>query len=674
MSLRKRLLRILVILAAVTGFGGYFVFQVTLFNPLESGYEFDVSTLTPRDVDFFVAKAQLAQDFEEFPNLKIAGEVTDSSAWRAWKRSPEFQEFDVAYGYEEALGQLKDLPEQLGGLDLLSIFGGEDLAVAGYFRGPELAQADWAIYGRVSFLGKLGVAALSYPGLLGLDQQGLTVAVEEDLVALSGPQLQREIFVGRVRDVAVIGTSAELVRAATDLEARGGEDSFGQSANYFDHIQNARRSVKATEVELFIDWRAYAENMRLSGRWPDPESQDYFPAFMGRLFQLGSLKSAVGVMGFDHGVTLDLHGELSSELMTGAQKRIYRERGVERSWFMSNPAQVARADSAFFLYMEINVGDLLRELLAAAEPALRSNVEDLVRGTGRYNSSEQLIEELDTIFQGRVALVVRQNDYPVREDDPPHNDVPVPAIAVVLWTDGDESALVRIGALHDMITENQGRLGLEGRAGSGGVFMNPLSTGHEVWEFWTQFVDGTGHIATGVDGRRYIVSNSYSMIEDMIRVYNEGGRGSERLSERPDFRQLVREGLPQANAVMWANPRELAKVTGKFAQYDAERAVLDNIDWRSELEREEMAVMREQFPGQDRERLDAATQARLDELVKPRLDALRVRLMEEQVPVIRARMERTAKYQTVVSGMLVMLALDPKHWDLTVSALMPFDE
>ena len=674
MSLRKRLLRILVILAVVMGFAGYFVFQVTLFNPLEGGYEFDVSTLTPRDVDFFVAKAQLAEDFDEFPHLKIADEVTDTSAWRSWKRSPEYLEFNRTYGYEDALAQLERLPEQLGGLDLLSIFGGEDVAIAGYFRGPDLAQADWAVYGRVSFLGKLGVAALSHPGLLGLDQQGLSVAVEEDLVALSGPQLPREIFVGRVKDVAVIGTSAELVRAASDLEARGGEDSFGQSANYFDHIQNARRSLKATEIELFIDWRAYAENARLSGRWPDPESQDYFPAFLGRLFQLGTLKSAVGVMGFDHGVTLDLHGELSSELMTSEQKSIYRERGVERAWFMSNPAQIARSDCAVFLYMEIDVGDLLRELLAAAEPALRSNVEDLVRGTGRYNSSAQLIEELDTIFQGRVALVVRENDYPARDDDPPHNGVPVPAIAVVLWTDGDESALVRIGQLHDMITENQGRLGLEGRDGGGGVFKNPLSTGHEAWEFWTQFVDGTGHIATGIDGRRYIVSNSYSMIEDMIRVYNEGGRGSERLSERPDFRQLVREGLPQANAVAWINPRALSAVTGKFAQFDAERAVLDNIDWNTELAREETLVLREQFPGQVRGRLDQATQERVDELVRPRLEALRARLMDEQVPAIRSRMERTAKYRNIVSGMLIMLALDPKNWDLTVAALMPLDE
>jgi len=674
MSLRKRLLRILVILAVVTGFGGYFVFQVSFFNPLEGGYEYDISTLAPRDVDFFVAKAQLAEDFDSFPHLGIADQVKDTPSWRAWKRSPEYAEFDEAYGYEAALAQLEALPEQLRGLDALSIFGGEDLSVAGYFRGPDLAQADWVVYGRVSFLGKLAVASLAHPGLIGLENQGLSAAVEEDLVSLSGPQLAREIFVGRVKDVAIIGTSAELVRAATDLEARSGEDSFGLSANYFDHIQNARRSVKATEVELFIDWRAYAENMRLTGRWPDPESEDYFPAFFGRLFQLGSLKSAVGVMGFDHGVSLDLHGELSSELMTPAQKTIYRERGAERAWFMANPAQIARADSAFFLYLEIDVGDLLREMLAAAEPALRSNVEDLVRGTGKYNSTDQLIEELDSIFQGRVALIVRENDYPAREDDPPHNGVPVPAIAVVLWTDGEQSAHQRISALHSMITENQGRLGLEGRAGSGGVFLNPLSTGHEVWEFWTQFVDGTGHIATGIDGRRYIISNSYSMIEDMIRVYNEGGQGAERLSERPDFRQLVREGLPQANAVVWVNPRSLSKVTGKFAQFDAEREVLDNINWESERAREEEAVLREQFPGQQRGRLDAATQEAVNQIVGPRLDAMQVRLMEEQVPVVRARLERASTYREIASGILIMLALDPKQYDLTMAALIPLGD
>lgn len=674
MSLRKRLLRIALALFIVLGFGGYFLFQLAFFNPLEGGYEYDVSTLAPRDVDFFVAKAKLADDFGEFPELRIGEQVADSSAWRAWKRSPEYREFDQAYAYEDTLAQLYALPDQLAGLDPLSIFGGQDIAIAGYFRGPDLAQADWAVYGRVSFLGKLAVASLAHPGLIGLEDQGLAAVVDGDVVTLSGGQLARELHVGRVRDVAVLGTSLELVKAATDLEARGGENSFGQGATYFDHIQNARRSLEGNEVELFIDWRAYSENMRLTGRWPDPQSIDYFPAFLGRLFQMGSVKSAVGVMGFDHGITLDLHGELSSELMTAAQKRIYRERGVERSWFMSNPAQIARADSGLFLYMEIDVGDLLRLMLEAAEGALRSNVEDLVRGTGQYESVDQLIDELDGIFQGRVALIVRDNDYPAREDDPPHNGVPVPAVGVVLWTDGSTEAQKRIDRLHDVITENQGRLGLEGRLGSGGVFKNPLRTGHEVWEFWTQFVDGTGHIATGIDGRRYFISNSYSMIEDMIRVYNEGGRGSERLSERPDFRELVREGLAHANAVLWVNPRTLERVTGKFAQYDAEREVLENIVWENERAREEDEVLREQFPGKQRGRLDDATQAAVNDLVNPRLEALRMRLLEEQVPQIRARMERTARYRAAVSGMLVMLALDPKHYQLTLSALIPLDQ
>jgi len=674
MTFKKSLLRVTLIVAGVLAFAGYFLFQVTLFDPLESDFEFDISTLVPRDVDFFVAKAHLAEDFESFPRLRIADQIESSAAWREWKRSPEYVEFDQAYGYEDMVAQLEGLSAQLGGIDPLSIFGGKDIAVAGYFRGPDLAQADWAVYGRVGFLGKLAVAALQYPGMIGLERQGLAAAVDDDVVALSGAGLPREIFVGRVKDVAVIGTANALVRAAGELEARGGKDSFGQGATYFDHIQNARRGTEDKEIELSFDWHAYAENMRLTGRWPDTQSVDYLPAFLGRLFQVGSLKSAVGVVGFDQGVTCNLHGDLSSELMTPMQKRLFRQRGVERSWFMTNPAQIARQDAALFVYLQIDIGDLLREMLAAAEPALRSNIEDLVVGTGHYNSSDQLIDELDSIFQGRIALIVRELDYPVREDDPPHNDVPVPAIAVVLWTDGTESAHQRITALHQMLTENQGRLGLEGREGTGGVFKNPLSTGHEVWEFWTQFVDGTGHIATGIDGRRYIISNSYSMIEDMIRVYNEGGRGSQRLSERPDFRQLVHEGLPEANAVLWVNPRTLSKITGKFAQFDAEREVLGQIDWVSERAREETAVLAESFPGKRRGGLDDATQEAVNAIVNPRLEELRMRLMDEQVPLVRRRLERMAKYREVVSGLLVMLALDPKEYDLSLAALTPLDD
>ena len=674
MNLRKPIVRVLLAVTVVLVLGGYFAFTRLLFDPMEGRYEADVATLVPRNVDFFVAKARLSDDFDGFPRLAVTDEVTDTRAWRTFQRF-DYPELEQRYGLTPALEQLQVQLDQMGGIDLLKVFGGTDLALAGYFTGPDLAMSDWTAYGRLNWMGKAAVSLLSFPGLIGLEQQGLAAAVEEDHVALSGGQLSREIYVTRIRDVGIVGTSLEMVRDALELEARGGEDSFGQSANYFDEIEQARRGARRDELELFVDWHAWSEKSLRGGRWPDPESQEFLTAFLGRLFQLGSLKSFAGVTGFDRGVTLDVHGQLSSELMTSEQKRIYRQRGVERAWLKHNAARMARSDSALFLYLQIDLGDLLREILAAAEPALRSNVQDLVRSTGEYNGVDALFDEIRSLFRDRVALIVRVNDYEWKADDPPHNDVPVPAISVILWHDGSELALQRIDDIHNLVVRNQGRLGLKGPGGERGVYTNTIASGHEIWEFWNPLVDGTGHLAAVPDSSGfYVISNHYRMLEDLVSVFYTGGSSHPRLSERIDFRELLDDALPQANVVLWMDPRELSDIRGRFFQQQAMYQVESGINWTVERGREENEVLREQFPGKVRGQLDQDTQDRVDAIVNPRLEALRQRLLEEQVPVIRARLERSSIYANMVSAVLVMLALDPKAFDLTASVVVPLDE
>jgi hypothetical protein len=609
----------------------------------------------PRDVDFFAAKAELARDFADFPRLAAAERIEDTKAWRAFERS-EFPSLDEQFQISAALEQLAGLRQQLRGIDPLSIFGGQDVVLAGYFRGPDLALADWAAYGRVSWLGKVGVALLRFPGLIGLEGQGLTAAIEEDHVALSGEGLPRELFVARVRDVVVVGSSLDLVRKALELDAREGVDSFAQSAKYGDFIENADRGPRRDELELYFDWRAWSENKKLGGRWPDPDSQDYVPRLLARLFQAGSLRNVSGVVGFDGGIGLDLHGELSSELMTTVQKQIYRQRGVERGWFLENVARMVRADAALVLYLQVDIGDLLRELFAAAEPDLRSLIEDQIRATGAYNGVEPLIAELGELFRDRVAVIVRENTYvtPAPADgaderpdsigDAPHNAEPVPAIALMLWTDGSREALAKIETLHQLVNKNQGRIGLRGPDGASGVYNNQISTGHDVWEFWSEFIDGTGHIATAADYDRYLITNHYRMIEDLMRVFGQGGSRYPRLSERPEFRALMEESLEQSNAV------------------EIERA------------NQEARVVREQFPGQARGDLDPATQAKVDAIVTPILEEMQQRQRDEQIPAVMAELQRQDLYLSAASGVLVTLGLDQSFFDLKAQALLPLDE
>ena len=209
------------------------------------------------------------------------------------------------------------------------IFGGGDLAIAGTFKGRDLAQADWAVYGDVDWVGKLAVALLRHPGLIGLEKQGLEAKVERDWVVLSGPRLLRPLCIARIRDVVIVSSQPEMVRAALELRDKGYQDSLHQSAPYFDHIQNAERNTRRDEFEVALDLAALREALKLPGNLPDSKSQDFAPAFFGKYFQLGAIKDVVGVLGIDDGLVVDLHGTLSPEVTTPVQDRFYRTRGIE---------------------------------------------------------------------------------------------------------------------------------------------------------------------------------------------------------------------------------------------------------------------------------------------------------------------------------------------------------
>jgi hypothetical protein len=673
---KPRFLRLVLTLLLVLAFVGYFAFSTFLFSPTEGDYEPDIATLVPRNVDFFVAKARLSEDFARFPRLELEDDLAATPAWRAFVGSQDYAALRQKVDVEAALAQIEAQLAQLKGIDPLKAFGGRDLAVAGWARGPDLAQSDWAAYGRVNWMGKLAASLLRHPNLIGLSDRGLNAAVEEDHVALTGGQLARTMYVTRVRDVVVVGTSLELVRGARDLEARAGQDSLGQSAAYDEHIHASRiRSAERNELELFVDWRSASEKARLAGRWPDPQSPFQMTALAARFFQLGSIKDLAGVVGFDRGLRARLHASFSSEMVGPAAEKLYRQRGADVGQIVRDAAGLAPADTGLFAYLHVGVGDLLREFLETAEPALRTNLDDLVRGTGKYAGTEALINELDALFRGRMALIVRRNDYKPDPLDPPNDGAPVFAVALVLWTDGSDKAHAKINELRRLVAAHQGSLGLQGREpGKGGVFSNVLTaTGNDYWEYWSPLVQGTGHLADTYDKELYLVSNSLHMLGHLFETLSRPTT-SGALSKDATFQGLLKEGLDHANALVWVAPRELSDTARKMSERAASNAVLGGLDLGRERVREEALVLRQDFGGKRVQELAPDEKARLDELVDARMGELQVRMTSEQVPALQAAYLRRIQYAELCRAALWMVSLDPKWMETSLSVVAPLGD
>jgi hypothetical protein len=460
MSLKSRALRITLIVLCVLFIAGYLGFTTAFYNPMEGSLKVHPGALVPRDVDFFVSRAGLGEAFDTFPRLKVMDRLEQNPGWQTWQSSPEYKELAKDLKVEENLAQLQAAVGEIPlGYKPDQLFGGEDLVIAGYFKGADLARADWAAYGRANWLGKLGAAALLHPTWLGLEDRGIKATVTGEITALSGGQLPRELFVTRKKDVVVVATKMELAKAVHDLEARTYADSFFQSAMYLDHIQNAPRSKDRREFEVWVNVRKLLENLGVRGQLPNPASQEFTPAFFGRLFQLPSVKNVVGVVGVDEGMTVDLHGDFASETITPEMQKFYRSRHFDQNELLFQAAQMAPADTAFFGYFRGDLGDTLRSLLAAAEPDLRNNIEDVFRQTRKYPNLASVVTELENALKDRAVIIIRPNDYPPDKSGPPHNDVPVPAIAVVFWSKNVE-AIVRF---RETIGQNPHIFGLKGR-------------------------------------------------------------------------------------------------------------------------------------------------------------------------------------------------------------------
>ena len=670
---RSRLLKIAGIVLLLLAFIGYFTFSTLLFSPFEGGLANHVAGLVPRQVDFYFSKGGLERDFSRFPELALTEDLERNETWQSFRASTEYVELEQKLGLEAALAELEAATSQIPlGLDPLKVFGGRQVAIAGRFKGPDFANADWAVYGTVNWMGKLGLELLRYPGLIGIEDQGLMATVQEGgFVALEGAQLARPLYLVRIKDVGVVSTSPELVREAQRLASVQFEDSLYAKAEYNDNVRRANRSTEKDELEIFVDMRALLANQSSAGAWPDPKSENVVMAMLGRLFQAGSMNELVGVLGPGRTLTLDLRAPLSSEVITPLQRKLYRKRGSDTAELENLIASMAPVDTAFLLYVRGDVGDLARQVMDVLGPETRGLLEDAFRATREYSNLDAVLAEFDAMFRDRLLILVRENDYPLDPAAPPNNGTPVPAIALIAWT-GDESKVVRF---RDAIGNNGSNFGLQGvKPGEQGYYRT-YDAGYENREFTTPLIAGTGHILTVnyKDPDVTVVTNTKPMLGHIRRTLTIGGAQHPRLADRDQFQILLRSARPEGNVLLWMDPKRLGKFLRAYAEHDARLSIDLLVDWKIERARLEDEVLAERFPGIQRGQVPPDIREQLDLLVNPKLSEIRDRVARERVPELIAQRVKRIGWLEAVEAVLVLIAFDPSALDISARVVLPIE-
>ena len=678
MSQSKRLLKITGIVLGLILVFGYLAFSTLLFSPTEGSWKYRISALVPRTVDVYVAKAKLEDWFAPFPQPQVLTTVADTAAWRAFDGSSEQERLLREAGIPEALAQLEEaLAQAPVDVDPLSLFGGREVAIAGDLEGKRASSADWAVYGRVDFLGKLAVSLLPR---LDLAAQGVEVeTLESGGLRLSGRALARELFLGRVQDVVVVGTAAAFVDEALSLSQTSGENSLRLATTYEGPVV-AAMGPDQDEIELFANLRTTFESLELPDPWPDPKSTSFAQAFLARLIQAPACKNAAGIVGFDGGLSVDLSGTFSSEKITPFQQRVYREKGFEHDQVLQRVARMAPEDTAVLAYLHGPVADLLREALASLEPALRQNLEDVFRSTGRWASLDALIGEIGEAAHDRLLLIVRENDYgPIRalsestgeEMSPESDGRTVFAFTLVTWLRGD-SGVDTVNSIRDAIGRNPDKFGLKGGVAGDPGYYRYEEAGMDTREFWSPFVPGTGMIASLVDDEgRCIITNHERMFRQVINCLTRQERS---LADDPTFQALLNSSTPASNLLLWVNPRAAAGTLEELAKAQVDLDLRNGIDWTRERRRVELDVLPSMFPGKQRNQLSADERTRLDDAIDVELQDWFREHSRAQRPLLEAEALRRTTYLRAVSALLASLRVDPRDFSFSLRGLTPFYE
>jgi hypothetical protein len=693
MSRKKRRLRVGCLVLALLGFVGYVAFSTFVFPPFERRFNAGVAGLVPRTVDFFLGRTGLREAFSEFPRLAVLDELKGHPALETFVDSPEWIEFKRVNGVDEGLAQLEAALDRLPlGLDPLGIFGGNEIALAGNFVGQGVERTDWAVYGRVSRVGKLALAGLRYPGLLKLDQQGLEVKQVGEVFTLTGSSLKRPMHVARVRDVVIAGTGADLVARALTLADAGSEDSLLMAAPYGEHVLGIpNRDPERHDFEVVLDVRALREKWGLTKPWPDVTSQRFLPAFTGRMFQLGATNRVLGVLAFDAGLSLDLYGELSSELVTPEQARIYRSRSFDHK-ALEAIARGAHEDTTFMAYMHGPIGTMLDMVVQAMEPAMRDNLVDALKKTGRYKALPELVKDLDDGMHDRLALLARPNDWGYEKDykrkpngevelddegqpiyeGPPFTPADVFAWTLVVWHENEKKLI----DLRELIGANYQTFGLRGRApGESGYYEFSIAGNFPTREFWSRLVPGTGHIATVNLPEHMMVTNRYMMLEDITQnLLQPRSSRTGRLTDRSDFVALLEEMPASGNLFVWSNPGSASDLLQRQAETAARARVESSVALEQKRREFEPAARQAAVQGKARSVLNQDEINLLEAELDRRVGEYRDNVLRESVPRALEAARRQVTYLRSISAFMLMLDVDEKDFRLGVRAVTPLGQ
>ncbi|MEQ1632405.1 MAG: hypothetical protein ABL997_08530 [Planctomycetota bacterium] len=589
-----------------------------VYNPFEGSLR-DVRDVVPREVDFFVRKTGLIDDFgagdgrlelsrSVLPEPKFWADLADAQGWRDVLSGPVATTFRT--GQQRSLQQAVDAIAQLqesssGFLDLARDALGTELVLAGYTEDrsknpPQpLQQPWWCVYSRVTWRLRF------VHGLLGWsmvqDQaraQGLEIAVEDGLLSLRSPQLAEPLFLARNLDVVMLGNNKNLLLQSLRL-ADGDEEEqpFGLAAQYTEGVvdplakwADVNRVESVNAVEFSAATSSFDAFRRFAATFPDAKNIDSMnERVLASFLNLKGWNSVSSAVMFERtGLSLLGRIVLNSNLHTPFQSSFYRaEEQDKREWLVPFLRMVPDSSCAA-VALRMPAGEFLHAMYDSLVQNEREMLDDALRRCTwkgqQLADTRDLIDRLKIALLPRMGFVFRKNVPDLSKNEqgelyfPVTARSPVPQFAWVFWLREDVRDPRDGRSPADEVVDTLRKYAVPVFRFSN-VYNLPVDGLPEpVWEFANSQIPGTGELATIVFRDFFVLSNSGPLIRDILRTrYNFGSMKS--IVEDVQFRRIEDE-LPNAlNGFVWLRGQRLLSVLDDYRAASEQQNVEPDPVW-----------------------------------------------------------------------------------------------
>ena len=542
---------------------GFAAFVTLVYNPFEGRMD-ELRRAIPLDVDFYVAKPELREDFEAFPEPHFWPLVTEHGQWPRLTRSALYKDIEptvreLLRGLDEAKQQMSELPI---GVDFLEDLIGEDFAIAGRYRDGSGDHAV-CVYTRVSWKIRTGLGLLGY----GFARSQANMVEDEGLLRIE--QGGQKTWITNIKDVLIAGNDKQLVLDSLQLgHGESDRDPIWGAADFEDKL---RKDIEDFESRAIEGPRNAAEGMLDMGmlrrsspefaNWPKQDAPREHRLIKMFLSPKAMKRMWANVVFEEDGVSLVAQLGLIPSELSHFQQRFLEEKPARITGWVDNFFAQVPSTAAMAAALRVSPGRFLRECFGLLERDAQSLIEQGMREAGQRGGVDALIDQVAPGLQPWVGVVFRNNNYKRFKTHEFKVKIKSAAPAWAMAFRASSGQVHRVEQLVKLFkTKLRFSLGFEGPD-----FFLPTGPGgqHRIHEWENPHIEGTAQIAFMVDKKRgdFLVSNSGKLLREMSNARFRKG-GVRPLSTVPRVAELLGEMPDTASGLAWldgANVRGVLK-------------------------------------------------------------------------------------------------------------------